>query len=99
MFVGAGVRYGPEAMRVLSKANNLLDIAESKLEAINKFFEFTDGFNGLNMTALDLISRLPRLMDEYNVSSLSEIPNELNDQELREFFEKLVQSSDNDENS
>ena len=90
--VGAGLYYGPKIKGVVDKLSKLDGIdLDSAVEAVNKLTELAESFDGLNMTALELLPRFSGLMNEFNISSFSEIPNELTDEELRDFVTRFCE--------
>lgn len=100
---GAIFYYRSEIKNAIGVADKLSELdnidLNSAIEAVNKFTELTESFNGLNMTALELFPRLPGLMNEFNISSLSEIPDELSDEELRDFAIKLFKGNNSTRDS
>lgn len=94
-----------KVMNTVSKVDKKMDGIDEIVDKINaidpallyKAYEMienlTKNINGLNMTVLELFLKLPRLMNEFNISSLSEIPDELSDKELRDFITKLFRDS------
>ncbi len=94
-----------KVMNTVSKVDKKMDGIDEIVNKINaidpallyKAYEMienlTKNINGLNITVLELFLKLPRLMNEFNISSLSEVPDELSDKELRDFVTNLFRDS------
>ena len=81
-----------EEMDEIDKVTDKINAIDPDLlrKAYKMIEDLTVDINGLNITALELLLRLPGLMNEFNVSSFSEIPDELNNEDLRDFVTRWV---------